>query len=140
MQLNPDGSPEYRVNLTWNDGSHTFLLRGGILQHPDKCSAPTEAIGFALAHWARLETHIDALIFAINREEFFPSDEKARFRHPTGINDKMDRLKRLFRHSALADLSGEVGTIATSITAKPAQGERRKATSATCWLIQSSRT
>lgn len=98
MKILPDGTPEYRVVIDWEGGEHSYLFRGGPLHNPEDCQAATQAIGFAIAQWARLETHIDAAIFQLNRVEFYPGCEWVDGRPPAVFPDKLKLLRRLIRH------------------------------------------
>jgi hypothetical protein len=116
MAFDPEQTPDYRVDLNWEDGSHTFLFRGGILHHPALCSGPSMSIGYAIAQWARLETHIDALIFQLNRKQFYPDVAWITEKHPTNFTDKLDLLKKLFRwHPAISYLVKDVLSFAGSL-------------------------
>lgn len=112
-----DEPEDYRVDLNWEGGSHTFLLNGGILHHPRFCAPSSEAIGFSIAHWARFETHIDALIFQLNQAKFYPNVNWLTGKHPTNFPDKLDLLKKLFNwHPAISHLYKDITSI--SIAAK----------------------
>lgn len=116
MALDSERIADYSVDLSWDGGAHTFLFRGGILHHPALCSAPSMSIGYAIAQWARLETHIDALIFQLNRKVFYPNVVWMTEKHPTNFTDKLDLLKRLFRcHPAVVHLSQDVVSFAGSL-------------------------
>lgn len=113
MAFDQDQSQDYRVDLNWEGGSHTFLFRGGILHHPALCSASSEAIGYAIAQWARLETHMDSVIFQLNQKQFYPNVDWVTEKHPTNFPDKLDMLKRLFRwHPAISHRSKDVVSFA----------------------------
>ena len=102
--------PDFRVNLLWNDGQHQYLFHGGPLEHPDQCREASEAIGFAIATWARMETHIDALIFKLNRKEFYPNADKITGRHPSFFPDKLDLMKKLLRWNPVVKPLADEGT------------------------------
>lgn len=99
----PLGGDEFSVTIQSDGKDHKYLLRGGILQHPDECRLPTEIIGFSIMQWARLETHIDILIFSLRRTDYYPGTKVAEGRPPVRFVDKLDMLKKLFRwHPAIS--------------------------------------
>jgi hypothetical protein len=111
-----DRNQDYTATVKWEDGSHDYLLWGGILRHPLSCTEASEAIGFAIAHWARLETHIDATILHLNRQEFYPGVSWVDGIHPIRFPDKLAKLKKLFAwHPAINSMHKDIVNICSAM-------------------------
>jgi hypothetical protein len=73
----------------------TIRVAGDQLEEPPPYAIPFfTAIGFAVAHWARLEQQIDVLLMAVNREHH--STEKYKPTPNTSFRRKCDLFKRWF--------------------------------------------
>jgi hypothetical protein len=106
---------DYYVEITSSDGSnpHRFRFKGGPLAHPNIAGEAFEAYGFAAACWARLEVHIEAMVFLVNRKEN-STDEMNIFEphHPRSVRDKIKLLRRYYnKHTALAAQKAEADSL-----------------------------
>ena len=104
-------SPEERRQLL------QFNFTGGPLEDP---TLPGDlsfaAFGFAAMAWARVETHLDALLIHLNKRRF--SQEAFDPDHPVSFSRKLKLLKAWFgRHPALSPYKPAIDTLVTQLKA-----------------------
>lgn len=93
-----------------------FNFSGGPLDSVDvgNIDLPFAAFGFAAMAWARLETHLDALLIQINKRRF--SQEIFDPAHPVSFSKKLRLLKKWFgRHEALSHSKSAIDTLARQL-------------------------
>lgn len=88
-------------------GSYQFWAFGGPIDSPSDHPEVFEAIGHAIASWARMEHMIDALLMHLNKEAF--SAEVYESDYPRNFKKKANLLKDWFKkHPELGDLTESV--------------------------------
>jgi hypothetical protein len=103
-ELSPD---EQRLLLQFN-------FRGGPIDDPEKAESAFTAFGLAAMSWARLETHLDALLIHLNKKRF--SKEIFDPKHPVSFSRKLRLLKQWFGgHKALSHLKPQIDKLATQL-------------------------
>jgi hypothetical protein len=92
---------DYRVDLFLGRESFSFALNGGPLADRERVAPYTRRLGYALAAWAQLERHLDAMLIHINQERY----SKILFNpdHPISLKNKLVLLRKWFnQHKALS--------------------------------------
>jgi hypothetical protein len=110
MKRISDLSPEERRHLC------EFNFTDGPVESPDAegLDLPFAAFGFAAMAWARLETHLNALLIHLNKRRF--SKEIFDPQHPVSFSRKLRLLKEWFsRHKALKPYKREINKLATQM-------------------------
>jgi hypothetical protein len=91
-----------------------FNFTGGPLDDPDGMDIQFAAFGLAAMAWARLETHLDALLIQINKKSF--SHDIFDPVHPISFSRKLDLLNKWFRrHGALSGLHPAVEKLSSQL-------------------------
>jgi hypothetical protein len=90
------------------DGKVTpFRVLGGPIDNPKPARKAFQAIGYMSCALARLETHIDLLLYHLNKKEF--GKQLFDLKHPLQFTDKVKMLRRYFQqHPNLAAHRKEV--------------------------------
>jgi hypothetical protein len=91
-----------------------FDFTGGPLEDPDQVQSALAAFGLVAMSWARLETHLDALLIHLNKKRF--SKEIFEPKHPVSFSRKLKLLKQWFAgHKALSHLKPAIDKLATQL-------------------------
>jgi len=93
-----------------------FNFSGGPIEAPEteELALPFHAFGFAAMAWARLETHLDALLIHLNKRQF--SKEIFDPEHPVSLSRKLRLLKAWFtKHKALSEYKPVIDKLVTQL-------------------------
>ena len=93
-----------------------FDFCGGPIEAPDteELALPFHAFGFVAMAWARLETHLDALLIHLNKRQF--SKEIFDPDHPVSFSRKLRLLKTWFgKHKALSQYKPTIDKLTTQL-------------------------
>jgi len=90
-----------------------FNFTGGPLEDIEAAIPALTAFGLAAMAWARLETHLEALLIHLNKRKF--SKELFDEDHPVSFSRKLRLLRRWFRHKALAEYGPEIDKLANQM-------------------------
>ena len=86
---------------------HRFDFEGGPIDNFETAREAFEVLGHAAMAWARLESHVDAVLIHVNKAVH--STELYNPEHPIGFANKLKLLKRWFnQHPFLKSLAGEI--------------------------------
>jgi hypothetical protein len=92
---------DYRVNLSLGRETFPFIFNGGPLSDIDLVSPYVQRLGIAIAAWAQLERHLDAILIHINQERY--SKTLYNQDHPVSLKNKLSLLRKWFnQHKALS--------------------------------------
>lgn len=92
---------EYRVNLSLGQETFPFIFNGGPLSEIGLISPYVQRLGYAIAAWAQLERHLDAILIHINQEKY--SKTLYNPDHPVSLKNKLALLRKWFnQHKALS--------------------------------------
>lgn len=101
-------SPEERCLLL------QFNFTGGPVDSPELAESAFTAFGLAAMAWARLETHLDALLIHLNKKRF--SKEIFDPKHPVSFARKLKLLKQWFGgHKALSQTKPAIDKLVTQL-------------------------
>jgi hypothetical protein len=91
-----------------------FNFTGGPLDDIEGVEKPLLAFGLVAMAWARLETHLDALLIHLNKRRF--SREIFNPNHPVSFSNKLKLLKQWFvKHKALSPHKHAVDKLVTRL-------------------------